>query len=520
VKEVRRVLLTFHGARDPDEVVRDRVSGAVVQTNPGPILSLLEQRRGFFQGVRLFFTPDKTEQAAETARRIQEQFGIEVVPLEVGIEDPTDYAQLLAGLRTHLFRLRKDYLNEYYIFASPGTSQMHTAWVLLAASGEITANILQKREERFAAPGQELITEINPRAPYFPSIEPVSMGAIAPLPDIDHGMLMDIIRGQAIIGRDEAFLTVLRDAAKYAPYDKPVLILGETGTGKEKLARLIHDLSKRQGRACITVNCATLSRERAESELFGHKKGSFTGAIADHTGYFELAHGGTLFLDEIGDLAPDVQAKVLRALQEGEIAPLGGRTKKVDVRIIAATNVDLAKLEGQAQGTFRKDLYHRLAVAVLRLPPLRARRGDIDLLARHFVDAMNSKEGKGRELTPQALAQLRRYDWPGNVRELKNTVERAYMEAEGPRIETIRWDREPAPGNDPGDIALPEFTAGFSLEDYSDEMYHAIRAKVLRQALEESGWNQSKAARLLGCADNNVSKLVKRYGIMKPSTAG
>ena len=228
-----------------------------------------------------------------------------------------------------------------------------------------------------------------------------------------------------MVGTSRAFTKLLAKIKTVAPTDATVLITGETGVGKELVAQAIHRASARKHRPLVTVNCAALSPSIIETELFGHERGSFTGAVSRNVGRFELAHPGTIFLDEIGELALEIQAKFLRVIEEGEFERLGGtRTLKVDVRIIAATNRDLAR--AVKNGTFREDLLYRLNVFPVDVPPLRERTEDIPLLVQHFVQLFSHRLGKSiTSISPEALEELRRYGWPGNVRELANVIERA-----------------------------------------------------------------------------------------------
>ncbi len=240
-----------------------------------------------------------------------------------------------------------------------------------------------------------------------------------------------------IIGGSEALRKVLRQAEQVAPTDTTVLILGETGTGKELLAHAIHNHSPRQKHPLVKVNCAALPAPLIESELFGHEKGAFTGADTRRMGRFALADGGSIFLDEVGELPLDLQAKLLRVLEEGEFELVGGsRTVSVDVRIIAATNRDLSK--AVAEGTFRSDLYYRLSIFPITMPPLRERREDIRMLVTHLVKQLSVKLGKQIDSIPQSVINvLQNYDWPGNVRELKNVIERAVIITQGPKLQLI-----------------------------------------------------------------------------------
>ena len=231
-----------------------------------------------------------------------------------------------------------------------------------------------------------------------------------------------------MVSRSPAMLKVFRKIDIYGPTDAPVLITGETGTGKELAARALHMTSRRRQQPLVAVNCAAFSKELLESELFGHERGAFTGAVSAHKGRFERAHSGTLFLDEIGEMPLSAQAKLLRVLEEGQIERVGGeRTVRVDVRLVAATNVPL-ELAVQSR-KFRLDLFHRIAVLRLHMPPLSERPEDIPVLVEHFLHAFNEKYGRHiRGLTPDAIAVLQQYFWPGNVRELRNVLERVYVE--------------------------------------------------------------------------------------------
>ncbi|HWF90389.1 MAG TPA: sigma-54 dependent transcriptional regulator, partial [Pyrinomonadaceae bacterium] len=241
-------------------------------------------------------------------------------------------------------------------------------------------------------------------------------------------------RGE-IVGRSDVMQEVFRLVEQVAPARSTVLITGESGTGKELIAKAIHEASTRAGRPFVTVNSSNIPSELLESELFGHTRGAFTGAVAAKKGLFEVADGGSIFLDEIGDIPPETQVRLLRVIQEREFTPLGDTTpRRVDVRIIAATNIDLK--EAVRQGSFREDLYYRLAVVPIELPPLRDRVEDILPLAQHFIQKYNEENGRNvaEQLAPDVLALLEAYSWPGNVRELENTIERAVVIAPGDEI--------------------------------------------------------------------------------------
>jgi DNA-binding NtrC family response regulator len=320
---------------------------------------------------------------------------------------------------------------------------------------------------------------------------------------------------RTLVGSTPMMRRLLEEIGRIASKNVTALIEGETGTGKELVARAIHGGSPRRDRLFVAVNCAELSSDAAESRLFGHRKGSFTGAIDDHKGFFEVADRGTLFLDEVGELALPVQAKLLRVLQEGELLRFGdSKPRKVDVRLIAATN---RRLDAEVEaGRFRQDLLYRLKVLPIRVPPLRERREDIPPLIEHFVALHAHKLGVPvPEITPEALRALVACDFPGNVRDLENTIIRAMVLAEpGDTIALADLAGIPAPPEGPD--APPE-----SREDLEASGLHAAVAhyerRQIEQALEAAGGNRARAARALGISRRWLLKKLERYGM---ETAG
>jgi two-component system NtrC family response regulator len=292
-------------------------------------------------------------------------------------------------------------------------------------------------------------------------------------------------------------------AGRIASSQATVLIQGETGTGKELMARLVHQLSPRVHRPLVVVNCAAIPETLLESELFGHEKGAFTGAMQRRIGRFEQADGGTLFLDEIGELTPPVQVKLLRFLQEREFQRVGGeRTLKADVRIISATHQDLdARVK---EGRFREDLFYRIHVVTLKVPPLRERREDIPILLDHFIEKYARENQKAIEgVSREARDQLMRYDYPGNVRELENIIERAVVISQDPMISTH-------------DLPFQECleTEGSGEPDQSGNLHEAmenLERRMIREALEQAESNQSQAARLLGLSERMLRYKLKKY---------
>jgi DNA-binding NtrC family response regulator len=316
---------------------------------------------------------------------------------------------------------------------------------------------------------------------------------------------------ERMVGRHPEMARIYQLITQIASTPTPVLITGESGTGKELVARAIHARSERRGQPFVAVNVAAIPETLVESELFGHEKGAFTGAHAKKLGRFELAHGGTVFLDEIGTLRLDLQAKLLRVLQEREIERLGGiRPVPVDVRILAATNVNLrSAVRARA---FREDLYYRLNVVPIHVPPLRERREDIPTLVEYFVRKIARECNRDvRAVSAGALEVLTRYDWPGNVRELENVLHRAVVLARSPVIHLQ---------DVPLDVAMPE-TGSRLGEDTGPPLREAMeqfeRQYILR-VLEGTGWNVSRAARRLGVHRNTVLTKLSGWGIQRPST--
>ena len=312
-----------------------------------------------------------------------------------------------------------------------------------------------------------------------------------------------------IIGQSEAMQKVFDIVRKVADTRSNVLIFGESGTGKELIARAIHYHSARSQFPFVTVNCSALPETLLESELFGHMKGSFTGAVANKAGLFEVANAGTIFLDEIGETSPTTQVKLLRVIQEREFRRIGGtQDVKVDVRVITATNRDLEK--AVAEGVFREDLYYRLDVIPIRLPPLRERTGDIPLLVQHFLDQISRESGRTTPtLTPDAMRGLQGHEWRGNVRELENLIERVVAFYSGSPIseEDIRgWLHRPTPTQPYSSDLPPE---GLDLEGF----INTIEKDLLLKALERAKWVKKKAARLLHLNTRSFRYRLEKFAI-------
>ncbi len=310
-----------------------------------------------------------------------------------------------------------------------------------------------------------------------------------------------VLSGADVIGSSKPVKHMLKLADRVAPSNATVLLTGETGTGKEVLAKYIHNASHRADKPFVAVNCAALPETLLESELFGHEKGAFTGAVSQHMGRFELADNGTLLLDEIGDISASTQVKLLRLLQERGFTRVGGtKTISCDVRIIAATNRNLKK--AMADGKFRDDLYYRLNVFPINVPLLRERRDDVQALVEHFVKLACANLGVGlRSVSPEAMALLTTYDWPGNVRELANVIERTVLLCDSPELLSTHLPPEII-SNEPEHSPTP------------NSLWGNERAMIVK-ALRENNWNQSKAARALGISRDNLRYRVKKYDIQR-----
>jgi len=345
------------------------------------------------------------------------------------------------------------------------------------------------------------------------------------------------IRATALVFEDPASKALQSRLLKLAPSNASVLVIGETGTGKELIARQLHRYSQRANGPFIAVNCAALPEQLVESELFGHERGAFTGAIAQKKGWFEVADGGTLFLDEVGDLPAATQVKLLRVLQEREISRVGSRTAvTIDIRLVAATNVNLE--EAVRAGRFREDLYYRLNVAKVLLPPLRQRPGDILPLAEHFLKVYGAHLGQSKvSISDAAQRAILAYAWPGNIRELENCIHHAMLvmsdnviqaqdlhlvdyrvHEESSTTSQVHYQSQPASDISHGDAklerALIELFEGRDRQSSGGELYAEIEARLIRCAYEYCQGNQLQTARLLGISRNILRHRLKLYGYL------
>lgn len=498
-----RILLSFTGFHDPFAS-----SGVAGSEQDGPVLSLVRLKS--FDIVHLFSTPATVRNTEATASELLQrhpQLTVEICAFT--FENPTDYFAILAALRECFARISATQASaDYYIATASGTPQMHACWLLLAASGEIPARLLQTHNVKFVTDQAAAVTELDLTRPELPRVRssPLHIFEVETGDDADATRAVQELE---IVGDHELMRLAVQRAITFGQYEIPVLITGESGTGKEKIAQLIHRVSNRKG-PFIAMNCAGIPAQLAESMLFGHARGAFTGATDKHVGKLEQASGGTLFLDELGTLSPENQAKLLRALQDKVIDPVGSAaSKKVDCRIVAASNADL--LRAMNQKLFRDDLYYRIAAAVIEMPPLRSRKSDIPKLALHFLDQLGKRYAfkKARVLAQEALTTLMAYDWPGNVRELFNVIESAAIQAATGKIEPKQLQLTRT-GTVAAMDSLPDPHEGFVL----DGLLSQIRGEMYDRALVLAGGNASKAARMLGLTPQAVLKFVKG----KPNT--
>jgi len=417
---------------------------------------------------------------------------------EVMMNDPTDfraiYSAAVRAIRTTEEEYGKKNVRMTY-HLSPGTPAMQAVWIILSKT-LYPAKLIQSSTERGV---KDVTFPFEIFAEYIPETTDASAREVMALAEAAAPRTAEFCD---IIGNCSAMQEARSDARRIAAFDIPVLIYGESGTGKELFAKAIHSASSRCGPPMLCQNCAALTETLIESELFGHEKGSFTGANAAKKGLFERAHHGTLFLDEIGELSSGIQAKLLRVLQEGEFQRVGGEeTLKCNVRIIAATNRNL--MECVTRGTFREDLYYRLAVGIVQIPPLRERGTDLNLLINAIVEGINKKFIKqptwvDKDLTPGALNRMHRHSWPGNVRELQNVLTRAMTLRTTKRIDENAVAKALHTGisvTEIGDNVMERPLGGdFEIEKLIEE----VRRHYIQKALDEAEGNKSKAARLLG----------------------
>lgn len=428
-------------------------------------------------------------------------------PRQVKLTSPTNFAEIYEAATAAVQACRDDFGSDIDLtfHLSPGTPAMAAVWILIAA-GRYPAQLIESSREQ----GIKTVTiPFEIAAEYLPRLREkedlLVQERFAALPP-------NLPAFEEIIHQSHTMKRVVERARRVAPRNLPVLIEGESGTGKELLARAIHVGGLTVAAPFVAVNCGAIPENLMESEFFGHKKGSFTGAATDRNGHFLEADGGTLFLDEIGELPLAMQARLLRALQQGEVTPVGAsKPVPFKARIIAATNRNL--IDEVADGRFREDLFYRLAVATLRLPPLRERQGDVGLLIDKLLDQVNSELKTLLKLSPGARALLLAHSWPGNVRELLNTLHRVAAWCEDSVISTDEMRESILPvrslkqDQDNENAPLAE---GFSLPDLLGE----ISKSYLLKGMKQVAGNKTKAAKLLGLPNyQTLDNWLKKYGV-------
>jgi DNA-binding NtrC family response regulator len=504
-----RVLLSFVGNHDP-------FRGDGASSGDGPVLSLLKQER--FNAVHLLYNNDEFLRRASDLLKALRARGDEttVAYVSIAAPDPTDYETLYDQMQHRCLELRKQHgeQTEIWIATSSGTPQMATCWLLLVLGGVLRARLVQGIPPHKLKPGEPVFREIRPTQQRFPRIVPpdklrrelsIATREVEVLRAERAAQRRDVAHG--IVGDSAAIRGAIRQAKQFAEYEMPVLLLGETGTGKEEFARLIHFSSSRAEKPFVPLNCASLPRDLAESELFGHVKGAFTGATQMKLGIFEVANEGTVFLDEIGELPLAVQAKLLRVLENGGYRPVGATAENnTKARIIAATHRDL---EGMiAEGSFREDLLYRLNTAEVRLPPLGERKEDIAALAEHFLEKFCERHRRTLRFEPAVLAALEAADWPGNVRALKHSVERLAVLAS---TEIIRAKDLVLPASRPRRTKAAPVVSVPNEPINLTEILQTWEREMMQEAIVRFQGNRSAAARHLGYEEPTFRKKCREY---------
>ena len=497
-----KIMFAWLGITDRD------ASKGIAKAGLGPIATALKK-----MSLRKLVLLNSLEQseAKNYIAWLQSIVDIKVDLRDRPLENPTDfeliYRSVVAEVELTLKESGPDVDLVYHL--SPGTPAMAAVWIIIAKT-RYPAEMIQSSQKdgvRTVALPFEISAEFIPDLLRRPDkeLERLSMGLPPEAPEFSD-----------IIHRSPEMNRIVARARRVAPRSVPVLILGESGTGKELMAKAVHDASPRRQAELITVNCGAIAKDIIESELFGYEKGAFTGATERRQGYFEAANGGTLFLDEIGELPLKAQVTLLRILQEGEVLRLGARKPiKVNVRVIAATNRDL--IREIEEGGFREDLYYRLAVAVLKLPPLRERTGDLGLLIDGLMDQINEESRQEPDYSPKTISPgarnvLLNHSWPGNVRELKNTLLRAAVWTAGETITELDMREalfdNPHPKSD--NILDQPFGDGIDLP----LILQKVAKHYLERALQQSHGNKTRAATLVGLSSyQTLDNWLKKYGI-------
>jgi len=484
-----------------------RAGRGEVSVGPGPICQAAQSHA--YSSIHLLSDFDAGE-AKSFVKWLATKTDSTIQVHPVKLSSPINFGEIYQGVVSVLNNIQAASARITY-HLSPGTPAMQSVWILLAKTTH-PARLIQSSPE---AGVEEANVPFDISAEFIPQILQQSDKRIA---EMAQGVTDEGAEFSNIVHRSAVMKRVIEQAKRVAIRSIPILIEGESGTGKELMARAIHRSSPRSANSFVTVNCGAIPPELVESEFFGHKRGSFTGAVADRRGHFERADGGTLFLDEIGDLPKPIQVKLLRTLQEGEVIPVGSSDpRKIDVRVIAATNRTL--IEEVAAGNFRDDLFYRLAVAIIKLPPLRERAGDISLLIDHLLEHINLSSSeiglKNKQISAAAKNLMLQHRWAGNVRELVNTLQRATVWSDDDVIgleamrEAILDSPKLARG---GDILGRAIDEGVQLESLMSQVAH----HYLKRALEHTHGNKTRAAELLGIGSyQTLTNWMEKYGLDK-----
>jgi DNA-binding NtrC family response regulator len=444
---------------------------------------------------------------------LKEKTGAKLLLQQVQLSGPTNFGEIYQAATAVISEKIQEYGPDagLVFHLSPGTPAMAAVWILLAKT-RFPAELIESSREhgvRTASVPFDISADYIPDLLRKPdqTLERLAAGLPGLAPEFDD-----------IIHRSEVMQRVVLKARRIAPRSIPVLLEGESGTGKELFARAIHDASPRKDKPFVAINCGAIPSELVESELFGHEKGAFTGAATARVGHFEAAHTGTIFLDEIGELPKEMQVKLLRTVQEGEVKRIGTtQPRKIDIRIIAATNRNL--IDEVAANTFREDLFYRLAVAVIKLPPLREREGDISLLIDRFLEQINRESGnepsyKKKKISASARNLLLLHSWPGNVRELQNTLTRAAVWSLDEELveEDIREALLPVPAAGKGQEVIINQPLGQGIN--LPEIMKTVAVHYLERALEKNNGNKTKTAKTLGLPSyQTLTNWLKKYGL-------
>jgi transcriptional regulator with PAS, ATPase and Fis domain len=486
-----RVLLAWIGLADLRGAESD---------GSGPIAQALAER-AFDYVVLLNNFP--VERVAPFERWLKKKTKATLTVRSYALSSPTDYGDIYNAVGQAVAWTREKYgSNTKLTFhLSPGTPAMASIWII-AAKTRFEAELIESSKEKGVVSVDvpfELAAEFIPAAVRRASED---LARLAESPRPEEPKFGDILH------RSEGMKRLVRRAREAAPFPESILIEGESGTGKQLLAEAIHQESPRRGRAFVEVNCGAVPKELFEPNFFGHTRGAFTGADRDHKGYFEEAHGGTLFLDEVGELPLEQQVKLLRALQQKKVRPVGSRADiPVDVRVVAATNRNL--LEEVRDGRFREDLYYRLAVLPLKVPPLREREGDLGYLLDKLLEKLNAELGTRpgavqKKLSVGARNLLLRHGWPGNIRELESTLRRAFIWSNGATLDEgeLRDALLATPRTSKADVLGRPLGDGFKLAD----VLRDVARHYLSRAMKDAGGNLTKAASLVGIANYQTLK--------------